>query len=1231
MAAPTIVTTAPSSSAKHSLNGTLDTPKPSIHPSNATASAPDLPTEHSDRHRLPWGENDISQITKPILSNPSAKNSRITFDEPEKVRNIHAPPAYGDDSNSSLALPVSRLSESSRSDASSGEHIYASTTTHTFSTTTTLFRLPRRKKPKGLLFPLPVKTTFSGSNLKNASTPQVQIRDQGLKGSLSAQPSSPVYGIGHNGITDTQNEGNPPPGASPGPSPSYGLDPSFGRNSTVSASSNSTSPVRAPTLPFGRRSQSKASARQSPEDTPLPTPSLPQSGRTSSSTGRVSLGGLFNVSRLRQNSDLQTGRANSSHPPLPGTPISAGSKSHSFTLNREPLAVPQRLDGDTPAKYLVRLEEAVSRSAIASVVSKSDDDFSKNVLRSYMRGFKFFGDPLDMAVRKLLMVAELPKETQQIDRVLESFANRYHECNPGVYASPDEAYFVAFSILILHTDVFNRNNKNKMQKHDYTKNASGQGVANDILDCFYDNILYTPFIRVEDDLDFSGERMANSKPRKNLFTKQSTDAAGRPSREPVDPYALILDNRLDSLRPSLRDVMNMEDHYNSEGPGNPRSYASLYQSFFKYGNLQILSSRSRPDAFMSPATLANPSEALPGVVDIKVTKVGILWRKDTKKKKTRSPWQEWGAILTGTQLYFFRNSGWIKSLMHQHDSHVKRSRNATVVFKPPLEHFKPDVLMSTDNAIALLDTTYKKHKNAFLFIRHGGLEEVFLADSDLELTDWLHKLNYASAFRTAGIRIRGWMESSTELKKQLGASGIDSERTIESSESFMADADDVGLPTDASLMRQIRAARQQMMAQKIAEAEEKLKELGNALEMQLRNARHLQLLAPIQNRTREQVILAAGGMSAKIKWTRIDIWRVKCHRNILVADMDDDIKSGGKVEFEPDLVPSPQRTASSVKADSVGVAEHQGSAGRSGSKSHTGDCKLSQAQVSSHDAESIDEMFSSFKPVAMGSIHKSKGSWELPPFSFQPGTPPSKNPSSRSNDSRMLPQTVSTARRASDLGDLEVRERHIASMSREPQDVEDHQEIPGNTHAVASESPKVPRLKLAEAASGDTDQEPARLKPQEPENTEGRTKARRSLQRTLREPRHASGHHRSRKGKDSASSIGPIDKDVPMNEVTGLARSKGSFTVHGKKASVVNLGSEWQELSPDDKLRQRRESHLDAPNVQEQQLGTSVEWRQRPTSSTSFSTNTTFTEAFEELGTDAISESDLKEEEVNCI
>ena len=72
---------------------------------------------------------------------------------------------------------------------------------------------------------------------------------------------------------------------------------------------------------------------------------------------------------------------------------------------------------------------------IGGVLAQSDNEFYKVTLRKYMRSFSYFGDPIDMAIRKLLMEVELPKETQQIDRFLQSFADRYHECNPGIFAS----------------------------------------------------------------------------------------------------------------------------------------------------------------------------------------------------------------------------------------------------------------------------------------------------------------------------------------------------------------------------------------------------------------------------------------------------------------------------------------------------------------------------------------------------------------------------------------------------------------------------------------------------------------------------------------------------------------------------------------------------------------------------------------------------------------------------
>ena len=1159
--------------------------------------------------------------------NPSARGSRITFDEPGKVRGFNPPPAYGDESNSSLALPISRLSESSRSDGSLGDHVYATTTTHTVSTTTTFFRLPRRKKNKGPLFPLPVKSPPLDSAPNANFPPRASISE---RPSESPHRPSPSQTLPLASVTQAQGNSDNNGLSSPLPSPGHNIDASLRNDSATFAPSNSASTTTGSPIPFGKAARTKGSLRQAGEDDPLPTPPLSQSGRTSTSTGRASLGGLLNLSRLRQNSEPNQMRHSNIHPPLPGTPISVGSKSHSFTIARESLVIPERQEGDNPAKYLIRLEESVSRGVVATLLSQSNDDFLKNVMRSYMRGFNFFGDPLDMSIRKLLMEVELPKETQQIDRVLQAFANRYHECNPGIYASPDEAYFIAFSVLILHTDVFNKNNKNKMQKNDYTKNARGQGVADEILECFYDNISYTPFIHVEDDVDVNGERVSTAKFRKSFFTKQSTDSVGRPLREPVDPYSLILDNRLDSLRPSLKDVMNVEEHYTYHGTAPSSSQANIRRSFFKYGILQILSSRSRPDAFTSPETMANPAEAHPGLVDIKVTKVGILWRKDTKKKKTRSPWHEWGAILTGSQLYFFRNSGWVKSLMDQHDSHLRHGlKGAPVIFRPPLEQFKPDVLMSTEDAVALQDTSYKKHKNALVFVRHGGLEEVFLADNESELNDWLAKLNYAATFRTASVRIRGTAASSNESKKRYTARRTDSDLNTPSSETSSVETAVQEPIPDSALARQIQFARHQIMVQKIREADDRLAEAGKLLDIELRNARHLQILAPIQNRTREQIILAAGRMSAKIKWTRIDMWRTKCHRDILAMDLEDELR------IENNLAPLESTAASLPQVDlpaGLGSRKNEKRGSYSGTpraKQLTDGDARPATQPSPTRPFDLDNVFESLPREPSTSTRK--GSWELPPLSFQSTKTSLKSNQSpkalQSNQQSLAPQSsMQSVYDTAKLTEVSDRATELALPTSSVEHKE--QEVPEELDVITSESPNIANSRRPQSPNSSREGDVRHINSPEADAGETKTKLRRSLQRTLRDSNYPPSHHRSKKGKDSGSSATIGDGSSTKNSSEGLPRGTGSFKIHGKKASIINFGSEWQAVSPEERLKLRREaqnddSRLSVPFTVEDEkssLRSISNRRPRPISAVSASSTTNSTTAFEEASEEPVLE-----------
>ncbi|KAG8902266.1 hypothetical protein FRB99_004685, partial [Tulasnella sp. 403] len=427
---------------------------------------------------------------------------------------------------------------------------------------------------------------------------------------------------------------------------------------------------------------------------------------------------------------------------------------------------PRMAEGETPDGYLKRLIETVSKAELATILASSNDSFHSSALRVLLSRFDFTSDPLDVALRKLLMDLSLPKETQQIDRVMEAFAKQYEECNPGLFISDDHPYILAFSLMMLHTDAFNRSNKRKMTKQDYIRNTRLTGVPTEVLDCFYDNIVFAPFIFVEDPLDFNGQRglipegtpvlsgIAGASP---AATPLGSSGSGLFGPAKIDPYFLITQRLLIPLRGEVEKEVPQANPFLYTGTAGAWNERKLQSAFAEAESMKMTSPANRRRA--TPLTVFGSPEVLPSDADdevlLKVTKFGVLGRKEDLleggRRSANRKWKEWSVLLTGSQMLFFRDPALADQVYFQQPSVQEEKPSASAATSVTRSiPAQPDEILSVKDAIALYDTTYTKYFHTFRFVMPNGRQFLMHAPSEYAMNEWIALINYASAFKTAG-------------------------------------------------------------------------------------------------------------------------------------------------------------------------------------------------------------------------------------------------------------------------------------------------------------------------------------------------------------------------------------------------------------------------------------------------------------------------------------------------
>uniref|UniRef100_A0A673V8G0 ADP ribosylation factor guanine nucleotide exchange factor 2 n=1 Tax=Suricata suricatta TaxID=37032 RepID=A0A673V8G0_SURSU len=158
-------------------------------------------------------------------------------------------------------------------------------------------------------------------------------------------------------------------------------------------------------------------------------------------------------------------------------------------------------------------EERLDSTQVGDFLGESTR-FNKEVMYAYVDQLDFCEKEFVSALRTFLEGFRLPGEAQKIDRLMEKFAARYIECNQGqtLFASADTAYVLAYSIIMLTTDLHSPQVKNKMTKEQYIKMNRGINDSKDLPEEYLSSIYE----------EIEGKKIAMKETKEHTIATKST-------------------------------------------------------------------------------------------------------------------------------------------------------------------------------------------------------------------------------------------------------------------------------------------------------------------------------------------------------------------------------------------------------------------------------------------------------------------------------------------------------------------------------------------------------------------------------------------------------------------------------------------------------------------------------------------------------------------------------------
>lgn len=156
---------------------------------------------------------------------------------------------------------------------------------------------------------------------------------------------------------------------------------------------------------------------------------------------------------------------------------------------------------DSIAKFLFD-GEGLNKTAIGDYLGERSE-FNMKVLDSYVNLHNFSDMILVQALRQFLWSFRLPGEAQKIDRMMEKFAIKYCQQNPGVFDDTDTCFVLSFAVIMLNTSLHNPSVREKPTLEKFISlNRSinnGKDLPRQLLESLYESIKQEPFKIPEED------------------------------------------------------------------------------------------------------------------------------------------------------------------------------------------------------------------------------------------------------------------------------------------------------------------------------------------------------------------------------------------------------------------------------------------------------------------------------------------------------------------------------------------------------------------------------------------------------------------------------------------------------------------------------------------------------------------------------------------------------------